>query len=82
MGILTDQLELRKNTNTQSIFNSLHCSYNKKLNTTKMPNNKSYKLNTTIMPNNKSYKLNTTIMPNDNEKRDYNTGVSDGIKKF
>ena len=21
-------------------------------------------------------------MPNDNEKRDYNTGVSDGIKKF
>ena len=41
----------------------LHCSYNKKLNTTKMPNNKSYKL-----------------MPN--EKRDYNTGVSDGIKKF
>ena len=34
------------------------------------------------MPNNKSYKLNTTIMPNDNEKRDYNTGVSDGIKKF
>ena len=95
MGIVTDQLELRKNTNTQSIFNSLHCSYNKKLNTTKMPNNKSYKLNTTIMPNNKSYKLNTTIMPNnksyklnttimpnDNEKRDYNTGVSDGIKKF
>ena len=41
----------------------LHCSYHKKLNTTKMPNNKSYKL-----------------MPN--EKRDYNTGVSDGIKKF
>ena len=41
----------------------LHCSYNKKPNTTKMPNNKSYKL-----------------MPN--EKRDYNTGVSDGIKKF
>ena len=35
-----------------------------------MANNKSYKL----MP--KSYKL----MPN--EKRDYNTGVSDGIKKF
>ena len=69
MGILTDQLELRKNTNTQSIFNSLHCSYNKKLNTTKMPNNKSYKLNTTKMPNN-------------NEKRDYNTGVSDGTKKF
>ena len=28
------------------------------------------------MPNNKSYKL----MPN--EKGDYNTGVSDGIKKF
>ena len=47
-----------------------------------MPNNKSYKLNTTIMPNNKSYKLNTTIMPNNNEKRDYNTGVSDGTKKF
>ena len=47
-----------------------------------MPNNTSYKLNTTIMPNNKSYKLNATIMPNDNEKRDYNTGVSDGIKKF
>ena len=39
-----------------------------------MPNNKSYKL----MPNNKSYKL----MPNNNEKRDYNTGASDGIKKF
>ena len=69
MGILTDQLELRKNTNTQSIFNSLHCSYNKKLNTTEVPNNK-------------SYKLNTTIMPNDNEKRDYSTGVSDDIKKF
>ena len=50
----------------------LHCSYKKKLNTTKMPNNKSSKL----MPNNKSYKL----MPN--EKRDYNTGVSDGTKKF
>ena len=63
MGIITNQLKLRKNTNTWSIFNSLHCSYNKKLNTTKMPNNKSYKL-----------------MPN--EKRDYNTGVSDGIKKF
>ena len=47
-----------------------------------MPNNMSYKLNTTIMPNNKSYKLNTTIMPNNNEKRDYNTGVSDGTKKF
>ena len=50
----------------------LHCSYIKKLHTTKMPNNKSYKL----MPNNKNYKL----MPN--EKRDYNTGVSDGIKSF
>ena len=47
-----------------------------------MPNNKSYKLNTIIMPNNKSYKLNTTIMPNNNEKRDCNTGVSDGTKKF
>ena len=34
------------------------------------------------MPNNKSYKLNTTTMPNNNEKRDYNTGVSDGAKKF
>ena len=55
MGILTDQLELRKNTNTQPIFNLLHCSYNKKLNTTKMPNNKSYKLNTTKVLNNKSY---------------------------
>ena len=43
----------------------LHCSYNKKLNTTKIPNNKSYKL-----------------MPNNDEKRDYNIGVSDGIKKF
>ena len=41
----------------------LHCLYNKKLNTIKMPNNKTYKL-----------------MPN--EKTDYNTGVSDGIKKF
>ena len=41
----------------------LHCSYNKKLNTSQMPNNKTYKL-----------------MPN--EKRDYNTGVNDGIKKF
>ena len=50
----------------------LHCSYNKKLNTTKMPNIKSCN----IMPNNKSYKL----MPN--EKRGYNTGVSDDIKKF
>ena len=47
-----------------------------------MPNNKSYKLKTTKVLNDKSYKLNTTIMPNDNEKRDYNTGVSDGIKKF
>ena len=48
-----------------------------------MPNNKSYQLNTTIMPINKSYKLNTTIMPNNNnQKRDYNTGVSDGTKKF
>ena len=43
----------------------LHSSYNKKLNTTKMPNNKSYKL-----------------MSNNNEKRDYNAGVSDGTKKF
>ena len=34
----------------------LHCSYNKKRNTTKMSNNKSYK-----------------------QKRDYNTGVTDGI---
>ena len=34
------------------------------------------------MPNNKSYKLNTTIMLNNNEKRDYNTGVSDGPKNF
>ena len=68
--------------NTQSIFNSLHCSYNKKLNTTKIPNNKSYKLNTTKVSNNKSYKLNTTKMHNDYEKRDYNAGVSDGIKKF
>ena len=41
----------------------LHCSYNKKLNTTKMPNTKTYKLMS-------------------NEKRDYNTGVIDGIKKF
>ena len=45
-----------------------------------MPSNRSYKLNTTIMPNNKSYKLDTTVMPNNNEKRDYNTGVSDGTK--
>ena len=29
------QLELRENMNTQSVFNLLHCSYNKKLNTTK-----------------------------------------------
>ena len=35
------------------------------------------------MTNNKSHKLNTTIMPNNNnEKRDYNTSVSDGAKKF
>ena len=34
------------------------------------------------MTNNKSYRLNTTKMTNDNEKRDYNTDVSDGIKKF
>ena len=34
------------------------------------------------MPNNNSYKLNTTKMPNNNEKRDYNTSVSDGTKKF
>ena len=36
------------------------------------------------MANNKSHKLNTTKMPNNNnnEKRDYNTGVSDGAKKF
>ena len=69
MGILTDRLELRKNTNAQSIFNSLHCSYNEKLNTKKMPNNKGYKLNTTKVLNNKSYELNATIMPNDNEKK-------------
>ena len=43
----------------------LHCSYNKKLNTTKMSNNISYKL----------IRIN-------NEKRDYNTGVSGDIKKF
>ena len=57
---------------------------NYKLNTTTipMPNNKSYKVNTTIMPNNKSYKLDTTLMPNNNEKRDYNTGVSDGTRKL
>ena len=47
-----------------------------------MSNNKSYKLDTTTMPNNKSYKLNITTMPNNKEKRDYNTGVSDGTKKF
>ena len=47
-----------------------------------MSNNKSYKLNTTIMLNNKSYKLDTTITPNNNEKRDYNTGSSDGTKKL
>ena len=34
------------------------------------------------MTNNKSHKLNTTKMPNNNEKRDYNTGVSDGTKQF
>ena len=34
------------------------------------------------MTNNKSYRLNTTKITNDNEKRDYNTDVSDGIKKF
>ena len=34
------------------------------------------------MPNNKSYKLNTTIMPTNNEKRDHNTGVSNGTKRF
>ena len=34
------------------------------------------------MTNNKSYKLNTTKMTNNNEKIDYNTGVSDGTKKF
>ena len=35
------------------------------------------------MLNNKSYKLNTTKMPNNNnEKRDYNTAVSDGTKRF
>ena len=47
-----------------------------------MSNIKSYKLSTTKVSNNNSYKVNTRIMPNDNEKRDYNTGVSDGIKKF
>ena len=34
------------------------------------------------MTNNKSYKLNTAKMTNNNEKRDYNTGVSDDTKKF
>ena len=34
------------------------------------------------MPNNKRYKLNITAMSNGNEKRDYNTGVNDGTKKF
>ena len=34
------------------------------------------------MANNKSYKLNTTKMAHNNEKRDFNTGVSDGTKKF
>ena len=34
------------------------------------------------MPNNKSYKLNTTAMPNNNEKRDYNAGVSDVTQKL
>ena len=34
------------------------------------------------MTNNKSCKLNTTKITNNNEKRDYNTGVSDGTKKF
>ena len=51
----------------------LHCSYIRN----------SYKLNTSKMLNNKSYKLNITKMPNNNnEKRDYNTAVSDGAKKF
>ena len=63
MDILTDQLELRKNTNTQSTFDVSNCSYNKKLNTTKTPTNKSYKLM-------------------HNERRDHNTGVSDGVKKL
>ena len=75
MGVPTDRLELRKNTNTHSIFNSLHCLYNKKLNTTKMPNNKGYKLSTTKVLNNKSYKLSTTIMPNDNGKKETITQV-------
>ena len=34
------------------------------------------------MPNNKRYKLNIRTMSNSNEKRDYNTGVNDGAKKF
>ena len=34
------------------------------------------------MANNKSYKLNTAKMTNNNEKRDHNTGVSDGTKKL
>ena len=34
------------------------------------------------MTNNKSHKLNTIKMPNNNEKRDHNTGVSDGTKKL
>ena len=64
MGFLTDHLGLRKNMKTQSIFNSLHTAcINKKLNTTKVSNNKLW--------------LNTTIMSNDNETmiRDYDIGV-------
>ena len=34
------------------------------------------------MTNNKSYKLSTTNMINNNDKRDHNTGVSDGTTKF
>ena len=34
------------------------------------------------MTNNKSYKRNTTKMSKTNEKRNYNTGVNDGTKKF
>ena len=34
------------------------------------------------MTNDKSYKLNTIKITNNNEKRDYSTGVSDGIKNF
>ena len=34
------------------------------------------------MTNNKSYKLGATNMINNTEKRDHNTGVSDGTKKF